>query len=103
MTTHQSKMLLPGAQTPEGVARINTALDARNRVDFECYQLLTQMQNNGMANASFFMAGFKRDPDMDLEEAQELSDYYDEQITTLIRRRRDAQQEWTSALVGRPA
>jgi hypothetical protein len=101
VTTHQVKVTLPGAQTPEGIARINSAMDARNRVDFECYQLLVNMDNVGMANDLFFMGGFKRDPDMDLEEAQELSDYYAEQITTLIQRRRDAQQEWSNALIGR--
>lgn len=102
MTTHKAKVLLPGAQTPEGIARINKALEARDRVDFECYSLLCDMERLGMDTASFFMGGFKRDPDMDLEEAQELSDHYAEQITKLVQRRRDAQQEWSQALVGRP-
>ncbi len=101
MTTHECKVTLPGAQTPEGIARINRALDARNRVDFECYSLLCDMERVGMDNAPFFMGGFKRDPDMDLEEAQELADHYAEQIMKLTQRRRDAQQEFTQAMVGR--
>lgn len=101
MTTHECKVTLPGAQTPEGIARIDRALDARNRVDFECYSLLCDMQAVGMTYGDFFMGGFKRDSSMDLEEAQELSDHYAEQITKLIQRRRDAQQEFSQALVGR--
>ena len=101
MTEHRTTALVPGLETPEGAQRIQNALDARNRVDFECYQLLSRMKEEGMANVEFFMAGFKRDPDMDAVEAKEMSDYYDTEITALINRRRDAQQEFSQALVGR--
>ena len=36
MTTHQVNVTLPGVKSPEGIARINDAMDARDRVDFEC-------------------------------------------------------------------
>ena len=101
MTTETTKVFLPGAQTPESFARFNKAVELRNRIDFECYSLLCDMANEGMATASFFMGGLKCDPHMDLEEAQEFSDHYAEQITTLIQRRRDADKEWSHALVGK--
>jgi hypothetical protein len=94
-------MLIPGLQSEEAKQRFIDACRCRDDIDFKAFMLLRDMDANGMTNVHFFLGGFRRDEDMDENESKELATYYADEIESLIRDRRDADQAVSNAMLGR--
>lgn len=99
MTTRT--MLIPGAETPEGQARIQREVDARNDIDFRAYRILAELRESRLLNYDSILNQMIDDG----ESSAEAEDYTRElldQIDQLIRDRRMADHYVLQALAGRP-
>lgn len=96
MPKHKTFPVIPGAETPEGVARIEKLSKARDEIDYEAYMLLRCLHDGGYLRRDALEALAVRG-DMDLEEAEA----YAEQVEEIIKRRRATEHELLNALAGR--
>jgi len=104
MTTHQSKVVMPHLQTEEQMARFNAAVEQRNRADFECFRVLKELRDNEMLGRDALRATLQADVGMGIsaDEADECADEWSERVARVLQQRRDADVEFSNALLGRP-
>lgn len=92
--------VIPGAETPEGRARIQREVDQRHDVDFRAFRMLRRLKEDGFLTYHGFLQYFKEDlPD---DEAKEFAQELDEEIRAIIRDRLMADHYVLQALAGRP-
>ena len=110
MTTEKKTISLfgPGLdhlKTEEGAKRFNDAVEQRNQADFECFQVLRELDDAEMLNEHFFLAGLLRDEyfQSNREEAKEMAAYHAERVREALAKRREADREFSDALMGRSA
>jgi len=93
-------MVIPGAETEEGRARIANLAEERNTCDYRAYQLLTRLRDDGLLypndlkRALISQGESKRD-------AEEIVDEILEELRSIVRDRRDAEHNLLNALAGR--
>ncbi len=99
----EHKMLIPGAETPEGQARIQREVEARSDIDFRAFQKLAELREGGVLHVEALVRIYREDwmegDDWAPEgHAREVID----EIDQIIRNRRMADHYVLQALAGRP-
>lgn len=87
--------------TEEGAARFNAAVEQRNQADFQCFQALRDLVESadiygGSLKAVLLKGCFEKD-----DETREVMEYQAEQVEEALKARRDADIEFSNALLGR--
>lgn len=100
MAKHKVQVLIPGVQTPEGVERFNKAVEARNQADFECFMVLRDLDNESLISEQALFRAFKALGESKAE-ARENAAYHAERVREVLRARRDADAEFSNAILGR--
>lgn len=79
-------------KTPEGIARFNKAVEARNQADYECFQVLRDLAEQGVLTARMLTLVLGDD----VSEAQGLAT----EVERVLELRRQADLELTHAMRG---
>ena len=103
MTKHTSKVVMPHLQTEEQMARFNAAVTKRNRADFECFMVLRELRDNEMLGRDALRATLQGEVGMGItaDEADECAEEWSERVAEALKRRRDADAEFSNAVLGR--
>lgn len=96
-----SVSLIPGADTPEGAARLQKELEARNDIDFRAFQMLRDLAEEGLFN-SRVLTKLYRDNGESKEDAKEFAQERAEEISQILRDRRMADHYVLAAAAGHP-
>lgn len=100
MSEQKTFPVIPGAQTPEGVARIERLSKARDDIDYEAYMLLRTLSDMGLLRRDVLESVMVHNG-TDRDEAREDAAAYAEQVDEIMRRRRKTEHELMQALAGR--
>lgn len=93
--------LLPGAETPEGAARLQRELEARNDIDFRAFQMLRRLKNEDMVSYQSIYRALKAFGEDECV-AKEMAEEVTEEIEEILRDRVLADHRVLAAAAGRP-
>ena len=97
-----SNSLIPGADTPEGAARLQKELETRSDIDFRAFQMLRRLNDEGLLSANMLYRTFKGAGESD-GFAKEMADELAEKIAEILRARILADHNVLAAAAGIPA
>jgi hypothetical protein len=83
--------------------KLKDLVEKRNDVDFEAYNLLREMEQDGALTVECILHGLFRDPDLDRAEAKEMAKHYVETFAGLVKKRRALDQAIVRASVPQEA
>ena len=92
--------IAPHLKTEDGVKRFNAAVEQRNQADYVCFTVLRDLHDQGVLTRSLFVKHYESEGES-RETAREWADEMVEQIEDALRQRRDADAEFSNALLGR--
>jgi len=96
-----SYSLIPGADTPEGAARLQKELDARNDIDFRAFQVLKSLNDEGLLSRNSLYRSLKGGGESDGYAAAAAEDLAEE-ISEIFRDRMLADSKVLAAAAGTP-
>jgi hypothetical protein len=74
-------------------AELKALVEGRNDVDYEAYQLLSEMESDGVLVLDCLVSGLRRvDSDLTITEANEMAQHYVETFADLQKRRKALDQ-----------
>jgi hypothetical protein len=94
--------LMPGAETPEGAARLRKEVEARGDLDFRAFQLLQQLVNDDFVNRMDIILRLKEFHGESKKDATEMGNELMDEIEQLLRDRRLADHYVLAAAAGHP-
>lgn len=103
MTKKTFTVVIPGAETPEGRARIQREIEARNEIDYRGYMKLSELREMGVLSYENVLRAIKEDwSEGDDWTPEEAARDLIEEIDQLIHDRRMADHYVLGAIAGRP-
>jgi hypothetical protein len=90
----------PHLQGEEVQKRLAAAVERRNTADYECFQLLRDMADNGLLGRGGFLALLKNDESMSEEEKLDTANHYESEVLSKLRERREADMQIAMAMRG---
>lgn len=83
--------------------KLKDLVEKRNDVDFEAFNLLRTMEDDGLLTEECLLNGLLRDGEMDRLEAQEMASHYVSAFADLVKQRRALDQAIVRASVPQEA
>lgn len=101
MAEHKTNLLIPGMATPEGAARLQKEMEARNDIDFRAFQMLRRLHDEGHFSLDVVRRNLTYLGE-DKPEADEMAREVVDEIDEIIRDRVMADHKVLAAAAGRP-
>jgi len=98
----KTNLLIPGAATPEGAARLQKEMEKRDEIDFRAFQMLRRLVDEDVACYQSMFRAF-RALDYNHDEAKAMAEELDDEIREILRDRVQADHDVLQAAAGRPA
>jgi hypothetical protein len=100
MTEKIQVTVAPHLQGEEVQKRLADAVERRNMADYECFQLLRDMADNGLLEKRVFLAAVKEDTSMSDDEKLSHASHYAHEVMAKLRERREADMQIAMAMRG---
>ena len=100
--TFTCELFPPHLKTAEGSKRFEAAVEQRANADYACFMVLRDMNDEGLLTKKAIRDAVPKHEFGSVGELEEFVDHHVEQVREALKKRRDADIEFSNALLNRP-